>query len=90
MRKVRRKDETNAQPQKFFFTTRHLGRSYGYRTDLHAVDNNPETNSVKNRDKADMPGFKSAYATLNNIRIHYWIGGNPEGQPILLWHDMAH
>jgi pimeloyl-ACP methyl ester carboxylesterase len=41
---------------------------------------------MKNREKADIPGFTSAYATLNNVRIHYWIGGSPNGQPVLLWH----
>ncbi len=54
--------------------------------DLCAVQNKFEINSMKNHEKADMPGFRSAYATLNNVRIHYWVGGNPNGQPILLWH----
>ena len=25
-------------------------------------------------------------ATVNDIRIHYWLGGDPHGQPVLLWH----
>jgi len=41
---------------------------------------------MKNHEKADIPGFKSAYVMLNNVRIHYWLGGNPNGQPVLLWH----
>ena len=41
---------------------------------------------MKNRDKAQIPGFESTYVTLNNVRIHYWIGGNPDGPPVLLWH----
>jgi pimeloyl-ACP methyl ester carboxylesterase len=53
---------------------------------LHAVDKKPETNSMKNQEKADIPGFRRAYVALNNVRIHYWLGGNPNGQPILLWH----
>jgi pimeloyl-ACP methyl ester carboxylesterase len=54
--------------------------------DLYAVQNNLEINSMKTHEKAAMPGFESAYATLNNVRLHYWVGGNPNGQPILLWH----
>jgi len=38
------------------------------------------------QETADIPGFQSAYAELNGVRIHYWLGGNPAGQPILLWH----
>jgi pimeloyl-ACP methyl ester carboxylesterase len=36
--------------------------------------------------KADIAGFQSAYMELNGVRIHYWLGGNPAGQPVLLWH----
>jgi pimeloyl-ACP methyl ester carboxylesterase len=54
--------------------------------DMHAVQNNSETNSMKNRKKADMPGFRSAYATLNNVRLHYWVGGRSKRASNLLWH----
>ena len=32
------------------------------------------------------PDFKSGTAELNGVNIHYWIGGDLKGQPILLWH----
>jgi len=31
-------------------------------------------------------GCTSAFADIDGTRIHYWIGGDPEGPPILLWH----
>ncbi|MDQ2842158.1 MAG: alpha/beta fold hydrolase, partial [Acidobacteriota bacterium] len=30
--------------------------------------------------------YRSEAATVNGIRIHYWVGGNPNGTPVLLWH----
>jgi len=33
-----------------------------------------------------IPGFTSATATVGGIRLHYWIGGRPDGAPVLLWH----
>ena len=30
--------------------------------------------------------FRSETATLNGMQLHYWIGGNPTGRPVLLWH----
>lgn len=45
-----------------------------------------ENDPVCNERTASIPGFKSAYAELNGVRIHYWLGGDPAGQPILLWH----
>jgi hypothetical protein len=33
-----------------------------------------------------IPGFRSATARVNAVRLHYWIGGNPDGPPVLLWH----
>jgi pimeloyl-ACP methyl ester carboxylesterase len=35
---------------------------------------------------AGISGFESAYATVNQVRLHYWIGGDEGGQPIILWH----
>jgi hypothetical protein len=29
-------------------------------------------------------GFTSATAAVNGVRLHYWIGGDPEGQPVIL------
>ena len=31
-------------------------------------------------------GFSNAFATVAGTRLHYWIGGDPEGTPVLLWH----
>jgi pimeloyl-ACP methyl ester carboxylesterase len=33
-----------------------------------------------------IPGFTSTMATVDGVRLHYWIGGDPKGQPVLLWH----
>ena len=30
--------------------------------------------------------FSSEIAEINGIRIHYWLGGDPNGTPVLLWH----
>jgi len=30
--------------------------------------------------------FRSETATVSGVRLHYWIGGNPKGMPVLLWH----
>src|SRR5450755_39820 len=30
--------------------------------------------------------FRSETAVVNGVRLHYWIGGNPNGRPVLLWH----
>ena len=30
--------------------------------------------------------FRSETAVVNGIRLHYWVGGNPHGKPVLLWH----
>ena len=31
-------------------------------------------------------GFTSAIATINGVRLHYLLGGDPDGHPVLLWH----
>jgi pimeloyl-ACP methyl ester carboxylesterase len=33
-----------------------------------------------------IPSLTSETAALNGVRLHYWLGGDPQGQPILLWH----
>jgi len=33
-----------------------------------------------------IPGFGSETAAVNAVRLHYWLGGDPQGQPVLLWH----
>lgn len=31
-------------------------------------------------------GFRSEIARVNDVHLHYWIGGDPKGPPVLLWH----
>jgi pimeloyl-ACP methyl ester carboxylesterase len=31
-------------------------------------------------------GFRSDTVAVNGVRLHYWVGGNPDGKPVLLWH----
>lgn len=33
-----------------------------------------------------MPGLRSETATVDGVRLHYWVGGDPAGQPVILWH----
>ena len=33
-----------------------------------------------------IPGFTSNTALVNGVSLHYLIGGNPDGPPVLLWH----
>ena len=33
-----------------------------------------------------MASFLIETAVVNGIRLHYWLGGNPHGKPVLLWH----
>jgi pimeloyl-ACP methyl ester carboxylesterase len=35
---------------------------------------------------ATIPGFDSKFITIGDVRLHYWIGGDPDGQPVILWH----
>src|ERR1700684_1254774 len=34
----------------------------------------------------EIANFRSETAVVNGVRLHYWIGGNPDGTPVLLWH----
>ncbi len=34
----------------------------------------------------DIDGFRSEIAIVHGTKLHYWIGGHPEGSPVLLWH----
>ena len=34
----------------------------------------------------EIANFRSETAFVNGDRLHYWIGGNPNGTPVLLWH----
>ena len=31
-------------------------------------------------------GFDSRFVEVNGVRLHYWIGGDPDGKPVVLWH----
>ena len=31
-------------------------------------------------------GFRSETVTIDGVRLHYWIGGDPKAQPVVLWH----
>lgn len=34
----------------------------------------------------EIANFRSDSADVNDVRLHYWLGGNPNGTPVLLWH----
>ncbi len=34
----------------------------------------------------ELHGFQSATAEVGGVRLHYWLGGDPAGPPVLLWH----
>jgi pimeloyl-ACP methyl ester carboxylesterase len=34
----------------------------------------------------EIANFRSETAVVNGVRLHYWIGGIPNGMPVLLWH----
>jgi pimeloyl-ACP methyl ester carboxylesterase len=36
--------------------------------------------------KASMESFASKSARINSITLHYWVGGDPKGTPVVLWH----
>jgi pimeloyl-ACP methyl ester carboxylesterase len=31
-------------------------------------------------------GFRSETVTVEGVRLHYWLGGKSDGQPVILWH----
>jgi pimeloyl-ACP methyl ester carboxylesterase len=35
---------------------------------------------------ANLSGFKDGYANVNGTKLHYVLGGDPKGDPLLLWH----
>ncbi len=35
---------------------------------------------------AQIPNFEVRVEQVNGVSLQYWIGGNPEGIPVLLWH----
>gem|GEM_PF-6774347 len=41
---------------------------------------------ISNRSNVLIPGFVSETINIDGVNIHYKIGGDPNGQPVLLWH----
>jgi hypothetical protein len=35
---------------------------------------------------AVIEGFRSETISIDGVRLHYWIGGTPNGPPVILWH----
>lgn len=35
---------------------------------------------------APIAELHSKMATVAGVRLHYWVGGDPDGQPVILWH----
>jgi len=33
-----------------------------------------------------IPGLRSETVSVAGIRLHFWIGGDPDGRPVILWH----
>jgi pimeloyl-ACP methyl ester carboxylesterase len=33
--------------------------------------------------------FRSETVLVNGVRLHYWLGGDPYGKPVLLWHGFV-
>jgi pimeloyl-ACP methyl ester carboxylesterase len=42
--------------------------------------------TVNSMSPARVPGFESKSTTVDGVRLHYWTGGDPTGQPVILWH----
>jgi pimeloyl-ACP methyl ester carboxylesterase len=36
--------------------------------------------------RQEIAGFRSESSSVNGVSLHYWIGGNPNGPAVLLWH----
>jgi pimeloyl-ACP methyl ester carboxylesterase len=41
---------------------------------------------ISNRSNVLTPGFVSETIAIDGVNLHYWIGGDPNGRPVLLWH----
>ncbi len=41
---------------------------------------------MNNQQTISIEGFKSETAEVEGINLHFWRGGKPKGQPVLLWH----
>jgi hypothetical protein len=38
------------------------------------------------RPAANIPGFRRDTVAVNSVRLHYWLDGDPDGAPVILWH----
>ena len=38
------------------------------------------------RPAAPIEGFRGETVRVDDVRLHYWIGGDPAGPPVVLWH----
>jgi pimeloyl-ACP methyl ester carboxylesterase len=36
--------------------------------------------------RQQIAGFRTESARVNGVSLHYWVGGDPNGPPVLLWH----
>ena len=41
---------------------------------------------AKEMSTASITGFVSQKVTVNGVGLHYWRGGDPDGDPVILWH----
>ena len=41
---------------------------------------------AKEMSTASITGFVSQKVTVNGVGLHYWLGGDPDGDPVILWH----
>src|SRR5437879_13622888 len=41
---------------------------------------------AKEMSTASIAGFVSQKVTVNGVGLHYWLGGDPDGDPVILWH----
>ena len=41
---------------------------------------------MSTRPAGTIAGFRSETVTIDGVRLHYWIGGKPDGVPVVLWH----
>jgi pimeloyl-ACP methyl ester carboxylesterase len=38
------------------------------------------------KSSASIPGFDCKVARIAGVDLHYWVGGDPHAQPVILWH----
>jgi pimeloyl-ACP methyl ester carboxylesterase len=45
-----------------------------------------QMNDAVDRGPPTISGFRSEFISLDGVRLHYWVGGDPDSQPVVLWH----